>query len=165
MGLGSNLHLCSNPSRCSWILSRLHHSTGPHYLLFELGVSGQRGLFYCFLFKGRSPVLLTRNGSCAPSFCLYFSYSKFRGNNYLPSSWRALYMRGYPWVACVGLVLFGRRTALHLDTCCLFPQCAQAVPSLIGSVQVHRLCMVPGRWGRWVSPEGSIWLLDPGQWQ
>ena len=34
-----------------------------------------RGLFYCLLLQGNSPVLLTGNGSCASSFGLYFSYS------------------------------------------------------------------------------------------
>ena len=50
------------------------------------------------------PSLFTGSGSSASSFCLYFSHSEFRGNNYLLLSWRAIYKHERPCVACVGLI-------------------------------------------------------------
>ena len=41
-------------------------------------------------------------------------------------------MQEHPWVVCEGFVLFC--FAFDLDACCLFPQCVQAVISLVGDV-------------------------------
>ena len=68
-------------------------------------------------------------------FAYIFLILEFRENNYLLQSWRSIYLRECPWVACEGCFL-SMRTAFDLDACYLFPQCVQAVIPLIGGVQV-----------------------------
>ena len=50
----------------------------------------------------------------------------------------------------------------NLDACCLLPQFVQAIILLIGGVQVHDLCVVPGIMGnRWLLQVVPVcWALD-----
>ena len=59
---------------------------------------------------------------------------------------------------------FCLRIAFGLDACCLFPQCVQGIILLTGGMQVHGLCLLPGRWGQWVVPAGApgCWALGSG---
>ena len=53
-----------------------------------------RGLFYCLLLQGNSPVFLTGNGSCASVFCLYISYSVNLGKTIICYNLRGLFICG-----------------------------------------------------------------------
>ena len=87
-------------------------------------------------------------------------------------------------VACVALLFFflNVRAAFVLDVCSLFPQCVQAIISLIGGVQVHSPgCVLLRWWGKQVvagcmplavattsievGAPGYAWLQGPWQQQ
>ena len=74
-------------------------------------------------------------GSCASSFCLYFSYSVRLGKTIICCILGRLFiwgrapgcLHGFTIFYFLFLFLFGMRAAFGLDTCCHFPSCVQTI--------------------------------------
>lgn len=93
---------------------------------------------------------------CCFILLLFLLLCELRENSFLLSPRRAVYMQVPPWVACVGFLFFGVRTAFAGD----------ALPSLVSvcyrCAGVWLAC-VSREVGWWVVPTGGAWSLGPWQ--
>ena len=97
------------------------------------------------LLQGNS-VLLTGIGSCASSFCLYFSYSEFRENSYCSVGGRFICGK-IPEFLVRAYCIFWHESCFWFGCLLsLFSVFAGYYP-LNRGVMVHSLPVLPGRWG------------------